>query len=300
MARYLDPKADLTFKKIFGQHKNLVMSLLNALLPLPEGMSIESVEYVSAENIPETPAKKYSIVDVRCTDNHGRQFLVEMQSFWNQSYFSRALYNAAAAYSSQLVRGDAFNDLHDVYALTLVNDKAFSYEGDDYIQEYYMTNRSHPDDRRTNLSLIFIELPKYKPSDKGGRAMKELWLQFLTQINEDTDVVAPELLANKDISEALELVRRSAFTSGELLAYNEYWLNISTEKSAMMESEAKGRQEGFVKGKAEGLAEGLSKGREEGAHKNSIDIARKMKANGFPMEQIIALTGLTAEEILGA
>ncbi|MBR1932642.1 MAG: hypothetical protein IJ841_03045 [Prevotella sp.] len=37
MAKYLDPKADLTFKKIFGEHPNLVMSLLNALLPLPKG-----------------------------------------------------------------------------------------------------------------------------------------------------------------------------------------------------------------------------------------------------------------------
>lgn len=31
MAKYLDPKADLTFKKVFGQHKDLVISFLNAL-----------------------------------------------------------------------------------------------------------------------------------------------------------------------------------------------------------------------------------------------------------------------------
>ena len=31
--RYLDPKADLTFKKVFGEHKDLLISLLNALLP---------------------------------------------------------------------------------------------------------------------------------------------------------------------------------------------------------------------------------------------------------------------------
>ena len=29
MAKYLDPKADVTFKKVFGEHKNLVTSLLN-------------------------------------------------------------------------------------------------------------------------------------------------------------------------------------------------------------------------------------------------------------------------------
>ena len=36
MAKYLDPKADVTFKKVFGEHKNLVMSLLNALLSLAD------------------------------------------------------------------------------------------------------------------------------------------------------------------------------------------------------------------------------------------------------------------------
>jgi hypothetical protein len=34
MARYLDPKNDLTFKQVFGEHPNLVISFLTALLPL--------------------------------------------------------------------------------------------------------------------------------------------------------------------------------------------------------------------------------------------------------------------------
>ena len=62
MPKYLDPKADLTFKKIFGQHKHLVMSLLNALLPLPDGMVIKSVEYLTPENIPDTPAKNIPLL----------------------------------------------------------------------------------------------------------------------------------------------------------------------------------------------------------------------------------------------
>lgn len=64
MERYLDPKADLTFKKIFGEHPDLVISLLNALLPLPEGKEIESVEYLPPELVPENPLRKNSIVDV--------------------------------------------------------------------------------------------------------------------------------------------------------------------------------------------------------------------------------------------
>ena len=66
MARYLDPKADVTFKKVFGEHKNLVISLLNALLPLDEGKKVESIEYLPAEMVPDNPEKRNSIVDVRC------------------------------------------------------------------------------------------------------------------------------------------------------------------------------------------------------------------------------------------
>ena len=63
--KYLNPKADMTFKLVFGEHPDLVMSLLNALLPLPEDGQIESVEYLTPEMVPENPAKKDSIVDAR-------------------------------------------------------------------------------------------------------------------------------------------------------------------------------------------------------------------------------------------
>lgn len=68
MAKYLDPKADLTFKKVFGEHADLLKSFLNALQPLKLGQEIESLEYIPNELVPENLGKKNSIVDVRCTD----------------------------------------------------------------------------------------------------------------------------------------------------------------------------------------------------------------------------------------
>ncbi|MDR1581740.1 MAG: Rpn family recombination-promoting nuclease/putative transposase, partial [Prevotellaceae bacterium] len=64
MAHYLDPKNDLTFKRIFGMHKNLCMSLLNSMLPLKKKQQIVSLEYQTNELIPEIPLLKDSIVDV--------------------------------------------------------------------------------------------------------------------------------------------------------------------------------------------------------------------------------------------
>jgi len=52
MAKYLDPKADLTFKKVFGEQKDLLQSFLNAILPLKEDTEIESLEHLSPEYWP--------------------------------------------------------------------------------------------------------------------------------------------------------------------------------------------------------------------------------------------------------
>jgi len=67
--RYLDPKNDLTFKKIFGEHPNLLISFLNGVLPLGEDQQIETIEYLPVELTPVVPLFKYSIVDVRCKEN---------------------------------------------------------------------------------------------------------------------------------------------------------------------------------------------------------------------------------------
>lgn len=76
--KYLDPKADLIFRKIFGNHPALLISLLNALLPLTDDQQIESIEYLSTEMMPIDLIHKDTFVDVRCRDIHGRQFVVEM------------------------------------------------------------------------------------------------------------------------------------------------------------------------------------------------------------------------------
>ena len=82
--KYLDPKADLTFKKIFGNHPKRLISLLNALLPLSEEEQIHEIKYLPTELVPQLEGGKNTIVDVLCTDVRGRKFCVEMQMEWSR------------------------------------------------------------------------------------------------------------------------------------------------------------------------------------------------------------------------
>ncbi len=100
--RYLDPKNGLTFRKVFGEHPRLLKSFLNAMFPL--SVPIKYLEYLPAELVPEVPLLKFSIVDVRCVDEQGRQFIVEMQMLWTDSFKTRVLFNASKA--RICVRGD--------------------------------------------------------------------------------------------------------------------------------------------------------------------------------------------------
>jgi len=302
MSTYLNPKVDLTFKKVFGEHPNLVKSLLNALLPLPKGMEIEKVEYLTSESIPDNPGKKLSIVDVRCTDNYGRGFIVEMQSWWNTEFFSRTLFNAASMYSKQLEKGNPFERLKEVYALALVNDKAFEYKDDDgYMQEFYITNKKHPDDRRHDLSLIFVELKKYKPIDRGSRAIKDLWLRFLTEIDETTETVDAAMNDNPDINEALNIVKRSAYTDDELHRYNDYLLEIMTQHNAMINERKEGRAEGLAEGEKLGIEKGeklgIEKGRAEGLAESRRETAIAMLKKGMSVELTAEISKLSVEEV---
>ena len=284
MGKYLDPRADLTFKKIFGEHKNLVISLLNALLPLKDDERVESIEYWPADQIPErTEAEKYSIVDVCCKDNKQREFIVEMQMSWTESFKKRVLLNASKAYVAQTNKGMKYKNLQPVYALNFVNAE-FLKDVDDYYHYYHLVHDKYTDKVIDGLHLIFVELPKFKPQTISERKMQVLWLRFLTEINDRTQEAPAELLENAEVSEALEILERAAFTDAEMRAYDKFWDEVSSLRTIEGDWEDK-----LIEAKAEAEAKLKQK---------DIDTARKLKAmNVMTTEQISEVTGLSKAEI---
>ena len=80
-AVFADPKTDFVFKRIFGaeSHKRLLIELLNAFLELDEEHRIVDLEYLTPEQRVPVDELKLSLVDVKCFDQSGRHYVVEMQ-----------------------------------------------------------------------------------------------------------------------------------------------------------------------------------------------------------------------------
>ena len=277
MAHYLDPKNDLTFKRVFGEHKHLCMSLINSMLPLEK--PIVTIEYQTGELIPELPDLRNSIVDVRCTDTDHRQFIVEMQMYWSESFKSRVLLNASKAYIKQLDKAKDFELLQPVYALNFVNDtfEKSPEMQNEYYHYYKIVNIKDTEKQIKGLEFLFIELPKFKPLHRAERRLHELWLRFLTEINESTEEVSRELLANELTYEAIGYMEKAAYTKEQLEAYDKWKINAMTERSALNVA----KREGVIEGKIEG----------------KIETALKMFADGMPVDMVAKYTELPKEQI---
>ena len=306
MSNYIDPKNDLAFKRIFGEHKHLCISLINSMLPLAN--PIVDIEYDTGELIPELQDLRNTVVDVRCTDTEGRQFLVEMQMYWSESFKSRVVLNASKAYVRQLDKAEEFKLLKPVYSLNFLNDiyeKSPEMENK-YLHHYGIVNYHDSTKQIKGLEFCFIELPKYKPKNLAEKKLHDLWMLFLTQIDESTDEIPKELLENDLTKEAVTYAQRTAYTKAQLLTYDKYLDGIMIERSIISDSHSEGRAIGLEEGEAIGIekgeAIGLEKGEAIGLEKGKVEAHKNTIANGIKagcsIELISTMTGLTQEEVM--
>jgi len=281
--RLLDPKSDIVFKKIFGQHPELIKSFLNGILPLPKGRLIESISYLPPEQSPRIPAMKNTIVDVKCTDQEGHIFIVEMQMTWSKSFLKRFLFGTSKAFVQQLGRGKAYNTLCPVYGVAIVNE-TFENTTKDWFHHYRLTNVKDLDKSLEGLELVFLELPKFTSQTFSERKVGALWLRFLKEINGPLLSIPQEFQDNPDISRAVELTQESSYTPAELEAYDEYLDAIRVEQTVREDSE----QIGIAKGREE---------REQQFHEERKSMARNILRDGVSIERVSEYIGLSIEEL---
>ena len=273
-SRFLDPKTDIVFKKIFGQNADLMQSFLNGVLPLPS--PIQTIEYLPVEQSPRIPSMKNTIVDVKCTDDQGRIFIVEMQLQWSAQFMQRLLFGASKAYVQQMKPGDVYRSLCPVYGLGIVN-AIFDKDSHEWFHHYKIVHIKNTQKTLEGLELIFLELPKFQPKTWQDKKMGLLWLRFLKELDGTLTEIPQAFLAEPLLMKAMELAQEAAYTPAELDAYDRYWDAISVEKTVRLD----------------GYLEGEMKGRKEG----EITIIEKMLASGMTLTQIATIVGQPVADI---
>ena len=133
------------------------------------------------------------------------------------------------------------------------------------------------------LRFIFIELPSFTKEEGECETDFERWIYVLK--NMETLQRLP-FKARKAVFEKLEkIVDIASLSKEEREKYDESIKVYRDHLATLAFAEQKGRQEG------------LQEGEQKGERKKAIAVAREMKKEGLPLEQIARITGLSAEEI---
>lgn len=284
MSRYLNPTNDYSFRKLFGteEHKPLLISFLNSVLVLEGKRKIKRVEFLPKDQAPLIKEAKTTILDIKCTDERGNQYIVEMQNKSVPSFIKRTQFYVAHSYVTQLPAGMDYPELKPIILLAIANHKLFPNKSGP-ISYHRTLDVATLDHDLEDMSYVFIELPKFLKDEDELNTVQDKWLYFFKNWQETNEV--PEKIEEKELLEAYRSMEEYNWNASEREAYIKANIALTDEFDARRKEREEGRKEG--------IEEGHKKGLEEASH----FLAKKLLRRGRPVAEVMEDTGLTKEQL---
>lgn len=313
LSKFLDPKNDISFKRIFGTEKNkdILIHFLNDILGFTGKSTIKDIEFLSTIQDPDIASKKQSIVDVLCRDENGLQVIVEMQVAKTKGFEKRAQYYAAKAYSRQADKGDQYHDLKEIIFIAIADCILFP-DKSEYKSKHTIRDEDTNEHDLKDFYFIFIELPKFpKTKEDQLSSIVEKWVYFFRYADETSEEELERIIGSDLIIErAYEELNRFNWSEKEFIAYEQEIKRIRDEQAVLAQKlddakhegiqigEEKGKKEGIQIGHEKGRAEGKEEGIAEGEQQTKIAVAKNSLKAGVSIDVIAQITGLSHSEIL--
>ncbi len=279
ITKFLDPKNDIAFRRVFGSERNkdILIHFINDILVFKEAAPITEVTFLKTIQDPEIVTKKTSIVDVLCQDEKGNKYIVEMQVAKEKGFAKRAQYYAAKAYANQADVKGKYKNLKEIVFIAIANFIMFPNKKGFKSDHVILDRNSHEHDLK-DFSFTFLELPKFKKTIDELQNITEKWMYFFNGTEETSPEDIAKIMGSDTIMErAYHELDRYYWNEEELLSYEqaqkyEWGYNASMEQK---------------------FDEGIEKGREE----EKKEIARKMLEKGMDAKMIKELTGYSLEDL---
>jgi predicted transposase/invertase (TIGR01784 family) len=308
LSKYLDPKNDIAFKKIFGTEKNkdILLHFLNDILGFSEDNHIIDIEFLSPILAPKIAVKKQSIVDVLCKDKKGIKYIIEMQVTKSRGFEKRAQYYASQVYGNQANIGDEYHGLKEIIFIAIADCIIFPNKSH-YKSDHVILDKATYEHDLKDFYFTFIELPKFTKSKEELSSIEEKWCYFFKHAHETTEVELQNVIGSDTIiHRAYSALDQFHWTEDELANYEELKRIHMDNKAAMAqqiyEAEVYAKNaatRGKAEGKAEGRAEGKIEGEAIGIEKEKIETIRRLLQAGCGIDIIAQATGLSKEQIEG-
>lgn len=214
--RFINPKTDYAFKKIFGsdQSQDILISFLNAIIYGGKNQ-IKSLEIIDPYSPGEINALKDSFLDVKAVLADKSTVIIEMQVASVTGFEKRVVYNAAKIYSNQLKTGGNYSNFRPVIALTIVDFIMFK-NTERLITDFVFSEKTENFEyTKEQMQFVFVELPKFKKELSELETLTDKWIYFLKEAALLEEI--PSNLAEvREIEKALNIANQANLTPKEL------------------------------------------------------------------------------------
>jgi predicted transposase/invertase (TIGR01784 family) len=246
---------------------------------------IVDITYRNLEKLGLNILDRKAIFDIYCTDERGDNFIVELQRSKQKYFRDRSVYYTTFPIQEQSKRGSWDYYLRRVYFIGILEFKMDDTE--EYIRKVQLMDTQTKDIFYDKLTYYYIEIPKFKKSDKELSSHLDYWIWYLSNLAK-IDYIPPKLEEYKPIKEAFDIAEFLALDRDKQFAYQ---LDLKARldyKNVMDYAKETAKEEG----RKEGRKEGIEKGKKE----EKIKIAKNL-LDILDIETISLKTGLSIEEI---
>ncbi|EGJ29389.1 MULTISPECIES: Rpn family recombination-promoting nuclease/putative transposase [Moorena] len=240
--RFISPKIDYVFKKIFGskESKNILISFLNAIIYDGEPI-IQSLTIINPYNPGQVLTLKDTYLDVKAVLADGEIVLIEMQVSSMTGFSKRVLYNMVKGYVNQLKTAEDYIRLKPVIAVTITDFILFD-ETQQIINQFVFQEKTEKFEcLEEELQLIFIELPKFHKRLSELETLADKWIYFIKEAS-SFDNIPPSLGEVSEIESALNLANQAGMTPEELEIADRRAMALQDERGKITYAEEIGRK----------------------------------------------------------
>lgn len=267
---------------LFGTPGNepILLHFLNSVLESDGQAHARSVVAKNPFNPATFVTDKYTILDVKATDERGGIFVVEFQTSEKPSFPERMTYYGSRAFGGQMITGDPYTSLREVLAIAVTTFVMFP-TLESIHNSFRLTAKADSRVVFTNLLQMHVLEAAEEKIDRVPKLPSALgaWINFFYYSH---------LKSEDEMSEILH-----GYPELEQ-AYGKYQQFNSDEKLRALD-EAHQR---FLHDLATDIEAAHDKGVGEGKSERNVEIARNMKKEGCNPEFISRMTGLSTDEIV--
>ena len=288
MARFIDPRVDWAFKRIFGSEdtKECLITFLNGLFE--DELVIKDVTFAKTEKLGLRPDDRGVVFDVYCITNEGKHVIVEMQKKEQEYFADRALYYTARAIVQQGVRGIWDYHLAPVYTVCFMDFVSSSPMLKEFRTDLVLTDLQTRQRVSDRMRIVYLQLPLFdKHTEAECMDIFNCWIYIVKNMN---------MFEQMPFSEKYPVFRKLA-EIGDLRKLTREELELYDEDIKNMRDIYATRKFDEKKGMEKGMAKGMAKGMEKGMAKEKLATARRLLSMGLSDEQVSTATELPLEEI---